>query len=484
MASIASAHFADSASQTLAGLEELGRRRYQRAQTNQARRQNVLKVAIIGAGWAGLAAAMRLKQNGITPTVFEAAPIAGGRARGVDDTQLGVIDNGQHLLVGAYTETLALIRDLQPAQNETSLLTRLPLHLESADGRFRMRASPLLPSPLHTLFALLGCQGLSLADRWAALRMMLKLKRSNWQIPETTTVEQLLEQHRQSDTLRKWLWIPLCLATLNTATCEASAQLFLNVLRDTLDAPSRHADLMIPQQDLTSLWPEKAARRMEMRYRHIVRQVAVTDQDVRIDGEIFDACIMATPPYAVARTLQVGSQQDAHTALIETLQRFSYRSIATLTLELSAKWNLPQPLLLLEEDRARGHVGQWVFERTQAQGLTQLAVVISDAEDFLKHDRASFVSSIAQQIREQCAKRKTVSVESTMPDILNHRLIVEKRATFAATPRLARPGTSTPWPRLYFAGDWTDTGYPAVLEGAVRSGLQAADELLDKRTML
>lgn len=424
---------------------------------------------------------MKLKQGGITPTVFEAAPLAGGRARGVEDTHMGVIDNGQHLLVGAYTETLALIKALQPDQNEASLYTRLPLHLESADGSFRMHA-PNLPAPLHSLFALLRCQGLSLSDRWDALRMMVKLRRSNWQTSQATTVELLLKQHQQSDTLCRRLWIPLCLATLNTAAPEASAQLFLNVLRDSLDAPARHADLVIPLQDLTRLWPEKAAAQMAMRYRHIVRQVSVTAEDVLVDGERFDACILATPPYAVARMLQVDSQQDEHAALLETMQRFRYRSIATLTLQLCAQWRLPQPLLLLEEDPARGHVGQWVFQRTHAEGLSQLAVVISDAEDFLKHERANFVTAIAQQIREQCAKRKTAAGQSAMPEVLNHRLIVEKRATFAAVPELTRPSTSTTWPRLFFAGDWTDTGYPSVLEGAVRSGQQAAKELLAARS--
>lgn len=425
---------------------------------------------------------MRLKQNGLTPTVFEAAALAGGRARGVDDSAMGVIDNGQHLLVGAYTETLALIKALQPDQSEAALYTRLPLHLESADGRFRMHA-PNLPAPLHSLLALLRCQGLSLADRWAALRMMIKLKQSNWQISHTTTVAQLLTQHQQSDTLAKRLWIPLCLATLNTAAPEASAQLFLKVLRDTLDAPARHADLIIPQQDLTRLWPAKAAAQMNMRYRHIVRQVAVNADDVWVDGERFDICIMATPPYAVARMLQVDAQLDAHAALLETLQRFRYRSIATLTLQLCAPWRLPQSLLLLQEDPARGHVGQWVFQRTHAQGLTQLAVVISDAEDFLKHERTSFVTAIAQQIREQCAARKRRAAQTAiMPEVLKHRLIVEKRATFAAIPGLTRPSTRTHWPRLFFAGDWTDTGYPAVLEAAVRSGQQAANALLAAHT--
>ena len=434
-----------------------------------------MKVAVIGAGWAGLAASVHLLRQGLKPTVFEASGVAGGRARVVDDVNMGAIDNGQHLLVGAYTSTLDLIRQLHPDRTESEFLMRIPLHLECADGQFRMRA-PAIAAPLHTLFALLSAQGLSIRDRWRALRMMLALKRSAWQAEPGLTVAQLLKRHAQSDQICRRLWIPLCLATLNTSDMQACAQLFLNVLRDTLDAPRQHSDLLIPLKDLTRVWPEQAAQLVDMRYRHIVRNVTVTAEQVWVDQEKFDACIVAIPPYATARVLQTESNHDALSSLLKTLEQFAYRSIATLTLQLDRTWHLPQPLLLLNEDHQRGHYGQWVFERTHAERPTQLAVVVSDAEDFLKHDRSAFVASITEQIREQCAARVNLT---TMPEVVQHRLIVEKRATFAAIPGLARPTVQTPWARLFLAGDWTDTGYPAVLEGAVRSGETAAEKLLE-----
>ena len=92
-----------------------------------------MNIAVVGAGWAGLAAAVRLKDQGATVTVFEAAPVPGGRARGVDDVNMGRIDNGQHLMLGAYTESLKLIERLQPSPSLEQVLSRTPLHLESAD---------------------------------------------------------------------------------------------------------------------------------------------------------------------------------------------------------------------------------------------------------------------------------------------------------------------------------------------------------------
>ena len=447
-----------------------------------------MKLAVIGAGWAGLAAAYALKQAGFAPTVFEAAPLSGGRARRVDDVHMGAIDNGQHLMIGAYVETLKLIASLHPQRDVESLMTRIPLQLENATGSFRLRARRL-PSPLHALYALISAKGLSFSDRWQALRFTTLCKLKLWRCDTALTVEQWLERGHQSQRLRQYLWHPLCLATLNTPPDIASAQLFLNVLRDTLDAPRSHSDLIIPRIDLTALWPEIAATNMSMRYRHIVRDVSIQDTHVSIDGESFDACVMAVPPYAALRILAKTiehAEASERTHAIDTpspsqfaltlqqqLQAFTYRPIATLTLALAQDWRLPLPLMMLDEDIARGHFGQWVFER---QAFNQLSVVISDAEDFLKHERAQFVARIAEQIQEQCAKHP--QSKAHMPEVISHRLIVEKRATFSAIPGLARPKNETHWPRLTLAGDWTDTDYPAVLEGAVQSGQRAADILL------
>ena len=435
-----------------------------------------MNIAVVGAGWAGLAAAIRLKDLGATVTVFEAAPVPGGRARGVDDVNMGRIDNGQHLMLGAYTESLKLIERLQPSPSLKQVLSRTPLHLESADGSFKLQASKL-PAPLNTLLALLSAKGLGLSERLRALRMMLQCRLTGWRAQPNETVQSLLRRHRQSAILSQRLWTPLCLAALNTPIAQSCAQLFLNVLRDSLDGRHGASDLVIPSVDLSQLWPDAAAQTVTMRYRHLVREVRATPTQVQIDQEHFDACIVAVPPYAAARILFEPS--DEGDALHRILQAFEYRAIATLTLELESDWQLPQPMLMLDEDLARGHVGQWVFKR--AVQPRQLSVVVSDATDFLKQDRAPFVQAIASQIREQCAKHP-LSINE-MPEVKHQRLIVEKRATFDAVPGLARPTNKSPWPRIVLAGDWTDTGYPAVLEGAVRSGLAAA-MLLEKELSL
>lgn len=441
-------------------------------------------IAVIGAGWAGLAAALGLKDLGARVTVFEAAPVPGGRARGVDDVNMGRIDNGQHLMLGAYSETLRLIERLHPEQTLERRVLRRPLHLESADGMFELHAPASLPAPVNTLWALLTAKGLTLkTDRMGALFMMMRCRLSGWRALPNETVADLLKRYKQSAQLHHRLWTPLCLAALNTPIEQACAQLFLNILRDSLDKKRQDSDLLIPRLDLTELWPAAAASHLDMRYRHIVRSLSIEPNHVEIDSERFDACVLATPPYAAARLLfndlasgdpQRAQQQQLGQDLHTQLNCFKYRAIATLTLELESAWRLPQPMMMLDEDHSKNEFGQWVFNRPDQ--AHQLTVVISDAADFLKHDRQTFVQAIASQIRHQSMQHP--KSQTLMPGIKHHRLIVEKRATFDAVPGLVRPANQSPWPRLTLAGDWTDTGYPSVLEGAVRSGQAAALQLM------
>ena len=303
----------------MARLEKLYRSRVERDPSNPRRRQRFVRLAVVGAGWAGLAAAVHLKAQAPQVTVFEAAPLPGGRARRVDDLQMGAIDNGQHLLLGAYTETLALMRTLRPALPLSELLQRFPMHLESAAGDFCLKAAPLA-APFHTLWGLLNANGLTWTDRWQALRMLTSLKLQRWQVEPSATVAQLLRQHGQSALLRRRLWIPLCLATLNTSEDEACAQLFLNVLRDSMDAPRAHSDMLLARVDLTTLWPQAAADAVAMRYRQVVRNVHPTSSQVVIDGEAFDGCVVAVPPYAAARMLTPEKPCAQSEALLAQLQ--------------------------------------------------------------------------------------------------------------------------------------------------------------------
>ena len=190
-----------------------------------------------------MAAAVTLADRGVTVTVFESGPVPGGRARRVK-TDGRELDNGQHILVGAYGELLRLMHLVGVPQNA---LLRAPLDLRYADGfRFRGAFDLLLPGRIP------------LRERVDAVRFMLSLRRNAFKLPEDLSVATLLQRYRQDGVIGHYLWRPLCVSALNTPPERASAQVFLTVLRDSLAGPAGASDLLLPRVDLSRLFPEPA----------------------------------------------------------------------------------------------------------------------------------------------------------------------------------------------------------------------------------
>ena len=217
------------------------------------------RVAVVGAGWAGLAAAVRLVESGCSCTVFEASKTLGGRARRVPwkmaDGREIALDNGQHILIGAYRHALSLLREL--GIDLRAAFERTPLHLVGAQG-LRLKASSQ-GAPWHLLAMIVTAKGLGLDERWSIATFMLRAQRAHWSLDVDCTVATLLGTWRQPVALTHKVWEPLCIAALNTPMQTASAQVFLNVLRDSLGAAARDSDLLLPRVDLGSLLPDAVA---------------------------------------------------------------------------------------------------------------------------------------------------------------------------------------------------------------------------------
>ncbi|MFT9636477.1 hydroxysqualene dehydroxylase HpnE [Alcaligenes phenolicus] len=426
-----------------------------------------MKVAVIGAGWAGCAAAWRLKTQGHQVSVFEASRHIGGRARRIHSPNLRRdTDNGQHIMLGAYSVILGLMGEI--GLDETSRLERKDLDVISADGLFRLRNRPL-PAPFHLLIGLLGAQGLSWSQKIKLARFCRWLMKQQWRTPDGLTVLQLLEQHQQDSHVIRLFWQPLCVAAMNTPIEQACAQLFAHVLRDSLGGPRQASQTLIPLTDLSQLWCEPALRDIQLQLGHRVQRLELTESGVQIDGLQFDAAIVACPPVQAARLLHSLPSSPASEQLLAELEAFRYVPIATLYLELEQAWNLPHSMLMLDDRSGSG--GQWLFDHSALKpgsGETLVGIVISDAVRLQALDREQAIATIIEQVRSQTRHLKA------MPAVRASELIIEKRATFAAVPGLRRPSVKTPWSAIRLAGDWTDTGYPGVLEGAVRSGLKAA----------
>lgn len=420
--------------------------------------RHAARAAIVGGGWAGMAAAVTLAQAGIAVTIHEAGRTLGGRARrttldGID------IDNGQHILIGAYRETLRLLRAVGVAPDVA--LLRMPLALEIA-GRFRL-STPRLPAPLHVAAGLLGARGMALADRLRVIRFMRAIRASGYRLAEDVPVPAMLAEHRQLGDPTDMIWEPLCVAALNTPLAAASAQVFLNVLRDSLGADRESSDLLLPRTDLSALLPEPAARYVEARGGRVrlgrrVASLSRSSAGFEIDGEAYDAVIVASAPRDAARLLEASRLVPETRALLE---RFTFEPIYTCYLQYEATVALPRPMLGM-----KGGLLQWAFDRGALGGPRGLiAAVVSARGEHEELVHGEFA---------QAAHRELARVIAELPPPRWSRVIAERRATFSCVPGLARPDHATGAAQLFLAGDYTASDYPATLEGAVRSGVGAA----------
>jgi len=399
-----------------------------------------LKIAVIGGGWAGIAAAVELTAAGAKTTLFEAGRVLGGRARSVA-IDGRTLDNGQHILLGAYRDTLALMRRV--GADPEQLFDRRPLQVIDNAG-FRL-ALPKLPAPLNVAWGLLANATVPLLERAKTAWWMEGVKRRGFRLEREMTVAQWLDGAGQTGILRRHLWEPLCLAALNTPAERASAQLFANVLRDSLGSPRREdTDLLLPRVPLGELLPEPAGRWLqahgcELRLSHRVECLSAAGHGIDIDGESFAAAIIATAPQHAA-ALWPASATD-----------YDFEPIATVYLQFGPKTKTPFPLTNLI-----GKHGQWVIDR--GNGL--LACVLSGHGVWESLDDQTLAATLEDEL--------------AMPEAASwHKVIREKRATFSARPNLPRPDCRTSTPRLFLAGDYTWADYPATLEGAVRSGRRA-----------
>ena len=429
-------------------------------------------VAIIGAGYAGLACAVELARAGVHVTVFERSHTMGGRARVVHKDHHWRVDNGQHILIGAYSELTRLLRltGVSPKQ-----LAHLPLTLH-VPGRLHLKAASL-PAPFHLAVGLLRSKGLSWADRLAMLRLMRWLKRHGFRLPDAAmTVDALLAETRQTATLCQLIWEPLCVAALNTPVAEASAQVFANVLRDSLAAGAAASELLLPRTDLSELFPVPAARyigvrRGKLRTGNAIEAIEPVAGGYRLEGDPgsqpWPHVVVATAPYHAGTLLASAGGCERLVAQIDALE---HEPIVSVYLALGRGQKLPEPMIGLVSGSTAGPA-QWVFDRGQLggpEGLLSCVISAHGPHEALARDE--LVLAVHAQLERQLGRR--------LPAPEWSQVIVEKRATFACRPGIFRPGIRTPLPGLWLAGDYLDSDYPATLESAVRSGVACATAIL------
>ena len=435
---------------------------------------------VVGGGFAGLAAATRLAERGARVVVLEARPTLGGRATAFTDPATGErVDNGQHVLLGCYRDTFEFLARIG-ATDHVQVQDRLTVDMIDREGRASRLACPPLPPPFNLLGGLMTWSALGWRDRIAALHIRGAIKHLDgvgrgFTPRQNDTVREWLVRSHQTPRLIEMLWEPLAVAALNQSIDVASAPPFARALAEMLGRHTRDASLALPLKPLDEMYARPARAYIEKHGGEVRTNSPARIQvrgpegsapqcTVTVRGETLVAPVVvcAVPWFALSEVFV-----DPPASLRDTLDaadRTAGSPIVTVNLWFD-RIVTDHVLVGLP-----GRIMQWVFDKRRVFGeqASHLSLVSSGAEKVVSLANDELIELAVREVNDAIPAARAATVRRAV-------VVREKRATFSVAPgQPLRPATMTPIAGLLLAGDWIDTGLPATIEGAVRSGHMAA----------
>jgi hydroxysqualene dehydroxylase len=437
------------------------------------------KILIIGGGFAGLAAGVALAEAGHNVNLLERRPFLGGRAYSFLDTPSGdVIDNGQHLFMGCYHETYRFLRKLG-TDNLLQLQERPRVDFLDPEGQSTFQCPPL-PPPLHLLSGLLSLRGLSLGDKFRTIQVGNVLRLKNGQIQKklgNLTVDEWLSKCGQSERIKERFWNVLAIATLNEDPKVAAATLLVKVLQEAFGGTKRDSCMAISRVGLSELYTAQAEEFIKARGGIVQLRMPVAKFLIEgskclgvqlINGKIEEAdqYISAVPHFAIRPLLPE--------VLFETVPYFSrWRSLGSSPIVSINIW-FDRPITDISFAGLLGSRIQWLFNKEaifarHSKDLQLISFVISAAHNYTQLSKEQLVDIVLEDLH-------AILPSSREAKVVRAVVVKEHNATLSATilAEKARPDSRTPIENLLIAGDWTNTGLPATIEGAVLSGNRCA----------
>jgi len=425
------------------------------------------KCLVLGGGFAGLTSAVYLSKAGFKVELLEASPKLGGRAYSLLEPVTGeIVDNGQHIFMGCYKETLKFLKvtgSLGKLEFQGSLTINF---LKENNKLFQLSASKFL-YPLNLLLALLNYKAITFSERLLMLKFFFKLPFNlNKDLCKMTVLE-WLEKENQNENIRKAFWDFLSIGALNTNPETASAKVFSDTLKEIFLRGSKAAKIILAREGLSETYCNSAQKFIgknggEISLSEKAEELIVENHKIikvktgKREISDYDFVVSALPHYALEKIIEIKNHFKN-----PVLQ---YSSILSVHLWLKQN-NLQKSFYGLI-----GSQIHWVFNH-----ISYLTLVISDAERFMELSKEE-IFAIAY---EELNKFMGISRE----EITTYKVIKEKRATFIPSNNVlgSRPETETKIKNLFLAGDWIETGLPSTIESAVKSGRMAADLIINHK---